>query len=247
MTVELPDALVPLVDALAAVPGAVAVALGGSRAAGDADAQSDWDFALYYRGTPDLRALERFGTVYPPGSWGRIMNGGGWFQIGGLKADVMLRDLDVVEHWSERAERGEYEVDALLGYVAGAPTYMLSGERSLGVVLRGALPAARGFPERLAAAAPARWRYHRDFTLMHARARAERGDAVGAVGQAAKAAIEEAHARLAERGEWALNEKRIVERAGLAHVHDLFARTPREPAALLDRLRDVERALGAAG
>jgi hypothetical protein len=36
------------------MPGAVAVALGGSRALGVDDTRSDWDFGLYYRGTIDF-------------------------------------------------------------------------------------------------------------------------------------------------------------------------------------------------
>jgi len=59
--------------------------------------------------------------------------------------------------------------------------------------------------------------------------RAERGDAVGAAGQVAQATVEESHAILAPRGEWVLNEKRIVERAGLARMHALLSEIP--PAA----------------
>ena len=241
--IALPADVAAVADAIAGARGAVAVALGGSRAIGTADAASDWDLALYYRGALDVSPLERFGEVHPPGSWGRIMNGGAWLVIGGAKVDVMLRDLDVALHWSERATRGEYEVDALLGHLAGAPTYLLAGELAQGAVVRGALPEAPAFPDRLAVAAPARWRYHRDFSLMHARMRAERGDVAGTVGQVAKAAVEEAHAVLAGRREWALNEKRIIERADLAAIHDRFARAPREPAALLDWIADVERLL----
>jgi hypothetical protein len=42
-----------LAERLAAVPGVVAVTLGGSRAVGAAVAGSDWDFGLYYRGGLD--------------------------------------------------------------------------------------------------------------------------------------------------------------------------------------------------
>ena len=65
-----------LADRLAAMPGAVAVVLGGSRGLGGGDGTSDWDLGDYYRGTVDLAALSGLGVVHPPGSWGRIMNGG---------------------------------------------------------------------------------------------------------------------------------------------------------------------------
>jgi hypothetical protein len=150
--------------------------------------------------------------------------------------DVLLRDLDVVEAWSAKAARGEFEVDALLGYVAGVPTYYLLGERAVGRALRGELADAGDFPEKLAQAAPPRWRFCRDFSLAYAEMHGRRGDVIGAVGQAAKAVMEEAHARLAERREWALNEKRMVERAGLSGAQAAFAGAP-DPLRWIARLR----------
>jgi hypothetical protein len=229
----LPPFVQALVGELAAMDGVVAVALGGSRALGVADTSSDWDLAVYYRRTIDTTALARHGTVYSPGAWGRIMNGGAWLTADdGAKVDVLLRDLDVTELWSARAEEGVYEVDALLGYLAGVPTYSLLAERVVGVVLRGSLPRISAFPPRLAAVAEERWRFHARFSLDQARTRAMRGDVVGTVGQAAKAVVERAHAVLCERREWVLNEKRIVERAGLEAAARLFVDVPAEPADL---------------
>ncbi|HET7504496.1 MAG TPA: nucleotidyltransferase domain-containing protein [Kofleriaceae bacterium] len=223
---ELPPDIEVLVDELAAMPGVVSVVLGGSRAAGEGDAGSDWDLGVYYRGTPDLAALARHGAVHPPGSWGRIMNGGAWLTVGDRKVDVLLRDIDVVAHWSARAQAGEYEVDLLLGYLAGIPTYTLLAEATIAVALRGTPPSGAEFPAALAAACAARWPFHRDFALEHARMRARRGDVVGTVGQAARAVIEAAHAVLCERCTWVLNEKRIVERAGFTRAPALFRRVP---------------------
>jgi predicted nucleotidyltransferase len=44
---------------LAGLPGVRAVALGGSRAAGTPRPDSDWDFAVYYRGSFDPGSLPR--------------------------------------------------------------------------------------------------------------------------------------------------------------------------------------------
>ncbi|HSK01540.1 MAG TPA: nucleotidyltransferase domain-containing protein [Kofleriaceae bacterium] len=223
---ELPQPLEELVDALAAMPGAVAVVLGGSRAAGGNDAASDWDLGVYYRGSIDTGALAERGTVHPPGSWGRIMHGGAWLVCAGMKVDVLLRDLDVVEHWSAQAVEGRYEVDGLLGYLAGIPTYSLLAERAVARVLRGALAPAAPFPARLAELAPPRWRFHAQLSLAHARMRAARQDAAGTLGHAARAALEHAHALLCERRTWTLNEKQLLERAGLVEVQALFAGGP---------------------
>jgi hypothetical protein len=66
---DLPSAVVELVRVLVAMPDTVAVALGGSRAAGSADSDSDGDLGLYYSGAIDLTALTAYGVVHPPGSW----------------------------------------------------------------------------------------------------------------------------------------------------------------------------------
>ncbi|NMO21458.1 nucleotidyltransferase domain-containing protein [Pyxidicoccus fallax] len=241
--VSLPAPIQELVESLIAMPGACAVALGGSRAEGGVDARSDWDLGVYYRGTLDTTRLSQRGTVHPPGSWGRLMNGGAWLVIDGTKVDVLLRDLDVVEYWSDRAETGHFEVDALLGYLAGCPTYMLRAELAWGRVLHGSLPRRASYPEPLAVTAQSRWRFSCAFSLEHARMRAARGDVVGAMGQAAKAAIEHAHAVLAGQRTWVLNEKRILERAGLAELHALFSQSLRREE-LVDWVSTVRAALG---
>ncbi|MCI0365594.1 MAG: hypothetical protein L0219_17155, partial [Phycisphaerales bacterium] len=226
---DLPQPIAEFVDVLAAAPGAVAVVLGGSRALGSNDAGSDWDLGLYYRSAIDLTALAACGVVYPPGSWGRVMNGGAWLWVGGEKVDVILRDLDIVDHWTRRAEEGEFEMDALLGYLAGIPTYSLCAELASCRLLRGAIPAAP-FPPKLMAAAPPRWRLCRSFSLDYARMHARRGNLVGATGQAAQAVLEEAHAVVCERAQWVCNEKRLLETAGLVGLYALFGQVPTEPA-----------------
>jgi hypothetical protein len=238
-----PDVIGELVDDLMAMPGAMAVALGGSRALGLGDDQSDWDLGLYYRGAIDLTRLAARGVVHPPGSWGRLMNGGAWLRCDGTKVDVLLRDLDAVDHWARRNEQGEFEIDALLGYVAGVPTYLHSAELASCVTLRGALPAAP-FPERLQAAGPAKWRFCRSFSLEYARGHARRGNVVGATAQAAKAVMEEAHAVVCERGQWVCNERRLIEAAGLGAVQATFSRLP-EPAGLVSWVDEVAARLHA--
>lgn len=241
---ELPHAVDELVDMLAAMPGTVAVVLGGSRALESDDANSDWDLGLYYRGDIDLTALAARGTVFPPGSWGRIMNGGAWLRCAGEKVDVLLRDLDVVEHWADRAEQGEFERDALLGYLAGIPTYVLSAELASCRRLRGELPPPPSFPRKLAAAAPAQWRFCRSFSLDYARMHAKRGNLTGVTGQVAAAVMEEAHAIVCERSQWVCNEKHLIETAGLTRVQKLFSEVKVEPASLSAWIDRIAQELG---
>lgn len=83
--VELPAAIVRLVDELAALPGVEAVALGGSRAQGTARPDSDWDLGVYHRDgfdPSDVRALGYDGTVVGIGAWGGgVFNGGAWLRL----------------------------------------------------------------------------------------------------------------------------------------------------------------------
>jgi predicted nucleotidyltransferase len=215
-----------LAERLARIPGVVAVSLGGSRAHGMERPDSDWDFGLYYSGTIDpehVRALGYPGIVAAPGEWAYPMNGGAWLTVDGRKVDVLYRDLDDVNHWIAESERGDWELYRVPGYLAGMPSYALVGELALARVLTGSLPRP-GFPERLRERAPERWRWEAEFALGLAEVHAKRGDVAGCLGKAALGIVAEAHARLAGRGEWVLNEKEIVRRAGLESAEAVLAR-----------------------
>ncbi len=202
---------------LSRIPGVEAVALGGSRASGRARADSDWDFGLYHRGRMDtdaIRALGFPGTVVEPGDWGRLVNGGAWLSVDGVRVDLLYRDLDEVEHWWSEARDGRYVRDQVEGYLAGMTSYVLVGELALNRVLIGELPRP-DFPDALRATAPPDWRGSAGFSLGVADSMARIGDVTACAGLLAKAAIAAAEAVIAERGEWALNEKGIVGRAGL--------------------------------
>ena len=213
-----------LADRLAAIPGVVAVTLGGSRATGTAVKDSDWDFGLYYRGgldSADIVALGWPGRVFAPGEWGAIVNGGAWLTVDEVKVDLIYRDLDVVMHWTEAAENGQFEIQREVGYVAGIATYVLAGELALGRVLAGDLPRPE-FPPRLRQTAPVVWFRLAAGALHFAQVHAEREDRVACLANLCQAVLATAQGRLAAAGEWALNEKRIVERAGLTQTHELL-------------------------
>lgn len=212
---RLPSAVAAVVDVVARSRGVVAVTLGGSRSTGGVDEASDWDLGVFYRSAIDLGPLTALGTVHPPGSWGRFMNGGAWLEVDGVEIDVILRDLDVVDEWSSRARRGDYEVDQLLGYLAGFPSYTLLAEVASSQVLTGSLDVDIAYPEALSHEAASRWGFQRDFTLDYARMHARRGDVFATIGNLARASMEEAHRRMALRQHWVLNEKRLLSTTGL--------------------------------
>jgi predicted nucleotidyltransferase len=206
-----------LAGELAGLPGAVAVALGGSRATGAHRPDSDWDLGLYYRSSfepAELRRLGHEGQVSELGEWGPIVNGGAWLSVGGIPVDVLFRDLDTIERWIEQAEQGRFEILTQNGYLAGAPTYVPVGELALCKPIHGDLPRPE-FSHALAEEATRRWTGRAQVSLMFAGMHAE---GVASVGMLAHAVMCAAHARLADRREWVMNEKGLVERAGLESV-----------------------------
>jgi hypothetical protein len=234
-----------LAERLAAIPGVVAVTLGGSRAEGTERPDSDWDFGLYYRGAIDVEAVAGFGEgeVFQPGEWGRLLNGGAWLTIAGERVDLIYRDLDEVKHWVAEAEAGRFVRDHVEGFVAGLPSYVLAGELALGRVLSGELP-RREFPAALRESAPPVWLGSVDHSLGSAATAARRGRVAETAGMLAKAAIAAGQAILAGRGEWTLSEKVILERAGLRRADTILASLGDRPDALgraVDSMRTLLR------
>lgn len=221
---------------LARIPGVVAVALGGSRATGTATASSDWDFGLYYRGHIDTDAIRRLGwtgRVFEPGEWGRIVNGGAWLDVDGQKVDLIYRNLDEVSRWTAEAEQGRFEIQREVGYVAGIATYVLAGELAVNEVLVGELPRP-SFPNALRRTAPPLWNRLAGGAMHFARLHLARGDLVASSANLGQAVLAAAQARLAASGEWALNEKGIVGRAGLGDTDVAITRT--ELSDAIDRI-----------
>lgn len=105
---ELPALYRELARRIHDVPGVVAVVLGGSRARGLEEPDSDIDIGIYYHSDRppalnDLRALAHelhcgaeAPTVTGPGDWGAWENGGAWLEVDGFLVDWLYRDLDRV-------------------------------------------------------------------------------------------------------------------------------------------------------
>jgi hypothetical protein len=231
--------------AVSAMPGAEAVMLGGSRARGDYRPDSDWDFAVYYRGdvpTEYFDSLGWPGTVYRPGEWGQVMYGGAVFDLDGRHFDIHYRNLDVVEHWTAEAAAGRFSVHQLGFHVAGIPTYMLAGELATGRMLLGELDRPAGYPEALRVSAPEYWFRRAASELDYAQYWVDDANAVSLAASLARATLETAHARLAGAGHWALNEKRMVRQAGLDDLIPVLGAVGTTRAAMarsLERVREL--------
>lgn len=236
-----------LADRLAALPGVHAVSLGGSRAQGTHTEASDWDTAVYYRGSEGrfaprfLREIGWEGEVSEIGGWGGgVFNGGGWLDVDGRRVDVHYRDLESVEHELSEAEAGRFRIEPLLFHLAGIPSYIVVAELAVNRVLRGEAPRPDTYPAALRKAASEEWWGRADITLHYARAgNVPLGGRAEVVGAVAVAAMQAGHAVLAARGEWVTNEKRLLARAGLRGIDALLA----DGAIGLGELVDGARAL----
>jgi predicted nucleotidyltransferase len=235
---------------LADLPGVQAVSLGGSRAAGTHRPDSDWDFAVYYRGafTPDsVRSLGWPGEVSEIGGWGEgVFNGGAWLNIEGRRTDVHYRDLDDVEHHLAEAHAGRFRIERLMFHLAGIPTYIVVAELALHRVLRGHLPKP-SYPDALQGSAPKRWWNDAQMTLAYAReAHAQHGHLTDTAGAIATGACQTAHAVMAAQRQWVTNEKTLLQRAGLRSIDDVLAGLAPAPDSLVRAVDDVSAMLQAA-
>jgi hypothetical protein len=232
-------------DRLQALPGVVAVSLGGSRAQGTNRPDSDWDFAIYYRTRFDpqsLRDIGWSGEVFEVGGWSDgVFNGGAWLEIDGRRVDVHYRDLDTIDREIAGTREGRFRIEPLMFHLAGIPSYLVLAELAVSRVLRGHLPRP-DYPMALRETAPQIWWGRADRTFGYARANyAPYGRLTQCAGLVAQAAAQSAHAVLAAGGVWVTNEKTLLTRAGLRPVDQFIATAGLEPAALtqaVDKSRD---------
>jgi predicted nucleotidyltransferase len=229
---------------LAALPGILAVTLGGSRARGDHRADSDWDFAIYYRGffEPDsLRVKGWPGQVFDVGAWGGgVMNGGAWLTIDGCRVDVHYRDLENVEYWTNEARQGRFRKEYLLFHAAGIPTYIVMAELALNQVLHGSLTVPE-YPDVLSRQAGAHWHDDALASLSYGTTALHyRRDVAVALANAVRAVLEGAHSRMAAQRRWVLNEKGLAETAELIDEIQLLleAPTPAELEAAMTQMSE---------
>ena len=225
-------------DRLAGLPRVEAVNLGGSRAQGTHRPDSDWDFAIYYRGHFDPQALRDVGwpgEVFEVGGWGGgVFNGGAWLEVDHRRVDVHYRDLDAIDHELAEAREGRFRIEPLMFHLAGIPSYLVLAELAGSRVLHGRLPSP-GYPPALREQAPRVWWDRAEQTFWYAREyHAPYGRLAQCAGMIAQAASQAAHAVLAARGEWVTNDKTLLTRAGLRQVDEFLAIPKPDPGLLVD-------------
>ena len=225
-------------DRLGELPGVEAVTLGGSRAQGTHRPDSDWDFAVYYRGHFDPQTLRDIGwpgEVSEVGGWSKgVFNGGAWLEIDCRRADVHYRDLDTIDREIAASREGQFDIEPLMFHLAGLPSYLVLAELAVKQVLRGELPTP-DYPVALRKRASGIWWARAERTFDYARANhAPYGRLAQCAGLVAQATSYAAHAVLAAWGQWVTNEKTLLTRAGLRQVDEFIAAARPDPGVMRD-------------
>jgi hypothetical protein len=99
------------------------------------------------------------------------------------------------------------------------------------------------YPDALRRSAPPFWLDRADRELEYATYWASSENPISRAGALAKVVLQGAHARLAHRGIWALNEKRMVERAELTDLNGRFSGLGSSVQDLHLAIREVKAAL----
>jgi hypothetical protein len=251
----MPDPLLERVTPLLAeVPGIVAIALGGSRARGTANAASDYDLGLYYGPGVPLdtdRLLEvvrslvddpAAAAVTPVGGWGPWIVGGGWLAIGGRKLDLIYRNGEAVAEVIGDCREGRVTMDYQPGHPHGFCSAIWMGEVALcqplhdpqGMIAR--LKAmARLYPEPLRQALIGRFLWEVLFSIENGEIAIPRGDETHIAGCAYRTLCCIGQVLFALNRRYLINEKGAVAAA---------AQLPLIVDNLAERASSVWRAIG---
>ena len=230
---------------LVAIPEVRAVVLGGSRARGDAAADSDVDLGLYYDparppSRDDLNALARdVDDRHPPdavtdfGAWGPWINGGAWLTIAGQRVDWLFKDLARIRRVVAECRAGRPEVAYQLGHPHAFVSAIYLGEIDCCVPLAdpdALLPELKSlvqpYPPLLREALMQRFLFEADFSLDGATKGAARGDVAYVAGCLYRtiASLSQVLHALNER--YCTNEKGALRAiGGFARVPATFAET----------------------
>jgi hypothetical protein len=220
-----------LVQDLAALPGVVAVVLGGSYAEGAQTPASDMDIGLYYRAEDPFRVREvrqvaESVAVKPPTvtgyyAWGPWVNGGAWIQTAAGKVDFLYRNLDQVEQTIDEALAGIVRHDFSQQPTFGFYSTMYLAETQICRPLHDPQKVIAHLKARVAAYPPllkqrtiADSLWSVEFTLMHADGFASHGDVYNTVGCFTRCATNLVQALFALNETYLLSDKRALRTLG---------------------------------
>lgn len=211
------------------IPGIGAIVLGGSYARGTQTETSDLDIALYYSETApfaieDIRQTARSisiagePTVTGFYEWGAWVNGGAWIQTNTGKVDFLYRNLEHIQRTIDEAQQGIHRHDYTQQPAYGFYSVIYLAETHCCVPLydpNGWIANLKTqvviYPPKLQEQIVANSLWSAEFTLIHARSFAEKGDIYNCVGCFTRAASSLTQVLFAMNGVYFMSDKRVME------------------------------------
>ncbi len=234
-----------LVEQLRAIPGVVAIALGGSYASGTQHEGSDLDIGLYYwpdrpfaiaaiRQVAESVSTERPAAVTEFYGWGRWVNGGAWIHAAPGKVDFIYRNLEQLRQTIAEAQQGivEHDYDQQPAYGFYSVIYLAETQICIPLydpdqVLAELKEQVAVYPPRLKERVVADALWSAEFTLLHARGWAARGDVYNTAGCLTRVAANLTQALFALNETYFIRDKQVM---------DVVAAFPLVPAGYVQEL-----------
>lgn len=219
-----------IVHSFFGVAGIDAIVLGGSRATGTANKDSDIDIGIYY--DKELFDLSLFkqkavslddehqkNVITNPGEWGPWINGGGWLKIDGIAVDILFRDTQKVISVIDDCIDGKISIDYQCGHPFGFVNSIYMGEIAYCKILSNnnsliskQKNRLKDFPENYRKAAIAKFLWECEFSQQCGRKAIGKGDILYAAGSLFRSAVSLLQVLYAINGMYMLNEKGSLER-----------------------------------
>jgi hypothetical protein len=210
MTFQLPEDKQRLLDQVVArlslIPGMAAIVLGGSYASGSAHAGSDLDSGLYYYEDSPFSIFDVLGaaqeiaqgaqfTVTGFYEWGAWVNGGAWIHNPASKVDFLYRNIEQVKRTINEAQRGilhhDYDQQPAYGFYSViylAETQVCQPLYDPQGVIEALKTSVAVYPLKMKERIILDSLWSAEFSLLHGRGFAGKGDVYNTVGCLTRAA-----------------------------------------------------------
>lgn len=212
------------------------IVLGGSRATGTENKNSDIDIGLYYDPKKiDYKKLneiakeldddKRDNLICKEGEWGKWVNFGGWLKISGYQVDLIFRDIERVKNIIEKSEKGEFSCNYQTGHPHSFLDIMYRGELASSIVLyyqeknfMDLKLKAEKYPKDLKKALIDFFGFEFNFSNMFVEKRLESKDNYYIIGHIFRGISGINQVIFALNEKWLLNEKKAVFRVETFHI-----------------------------
>ncbi|KPU45420.1 nucleotidyltransferase domain protein [Oxobacter pfennigii] len=216
-------------EELAGIPGIIGVVLGGSRARGTNQPDSDIDIGIYYDESEGFKVSEiskiaekiddehRENIITSLGEWGPWVNGGGWLYVQGYHVDFLFRNIKRVSQVIDDCLMGKVSPNYQTGHPHAYINVMYMGEISICKVLvdsKNYISELKAktipYPKNLKNAMIGYFMFEASFSLMFAKANIDKDDISYVCGHCFRSISCLNQVIFALNEEYCINEKKSV-------------------------------------